>query len=112
MDKVDHPVFSISPRVIHHELNLYTISDAIAETILLSSSILSDTLSLPNSLEAANPQEFTFDVKLTSCGALNCRGQGSIGNQSKLHSLIDLLCFAPRTFVFPLFTLGMQGTLR
>ena len=48
------PSFSISPCVIHHELDLYTISDAIAEIILLSSCILNDTLSLPISLVAAN----------------------------------------------------------
>ena len=30
------PIFSISPRVIHHVLNLYTTSDAFAESILLS----------------------------------------------------------------------------
>ena len=39
VEKVDHPDFSISPRVIHHELNLHTTSDAIAESILLSSNV-------------------------------------------------------------------------
>ena len=37
VEKVDHPVFSISPLVIHHELNLNTTSDALAVSILLSS---------------------------------------------------------------------------
>ena len=37
--KVDHPDFSISPRVIHHVLNLYTAFDAIAESILLSCNV-------------------------------------------------------------------------
>ena len=35
--KMDYPVFSISPRVIYHKLNLYTTCDAIAEFILFSS---------------------------------------------------------------------------
>ena len=33
----------------------------------------------------------------------------SIGSQSKLDSLIGLLCFAPRTFVFSSFYVGDAG---
>ena len=39
VEKVDHPDFSISPRVIYHELNLYTTFHAITESILLSSNV-------------------------------------------------------------------------
>ena len=36
-EKMDYPVFQHSPRTISHKLNLYTTSEAIAESIMFSS---------------------------------------------------------------------------
>ena len=52
-------------------------------------SILSDTLSLPDSSEAASlTGEFTVDVNLTSCGALNAAVTAALAADLGLDILI------------------------